>query len=86
MSEKYFQIRVKSISYMSKPAIAVYFYNLTAQVKSIDIASKFLKVNQRKEQLCMGQVTMQEKFRSPLNSSLMLLQNLLGFNLSEQAK
>ena len=34
--EKYFQIRVKSVEFMQKRAIALYFYNFTWQLQSFN--------------------------------------------------
>ena len=38
--EKFFQIRVKSIEFLNKPAIAVYFYDVTKQVDSIKLGTE----------------------------------------------
>ena len=43
IKERYFQIRVKSIEFLGKPATAVYFYDLTSHVKSIQLTGQLLK-------------------------------------------
>ena len=70
---------------MQKPAIAVYFYNITDQVRSIDLASKFLRMRQKQE-ASLGQVALSEKLREPLEEHLYLLQHMLSSNLSGAAK
>ena len=40
--EKFFQIRVKSIEFLQKSAIAIYFYDLTHQVKINQLSSELL--------------------------------------------
>lgn len=39
-SEKYFQIRVKSINFFQKDATAVYMYDITDQVKALELGSQ----------------------------------------------
>ena len=46
--EKYYQVRVKSRVYLQKQATAIYFYDFTSQIKSIELGEQLLK--QRKEE------------------------------------
>ena len=36
LTEKYFQIRVKTTEFMQKRAVAIYFYNFTSQFNAFD--------------------------------------------------
>ena len=76
--EKYFQIRVKSINFLDKPATAVYFYEMTSQVKTLQLANELWKQELKKNAICsLSPQRMQNEVQMPLSVILMLLQSLL---------
>ena len=52
--EKYYQIRVKSIDFLQKSATAVYFYDFTNQIMSMELSGKLLKQEKRNEKLALS--------------------------------
>ena len=77
-TEKYCQIRVKSIDFLQKPATAIYFYDFTSQIAAMELGSKLLQQEKKNEKLSMSQVTMSHEFRAPLTSTLMMLEGMLA--------
>ena len=45
-----------------------------------------IEEEQKNEMLSMSQMTMSHEFRTPLSSSLMILENLLQYPLAEEAR
>ena len=75
--EKYVQIRVKSIEFLNKPAIAVYFYNMTDHVLSIKLNNKLRREQQKNFAASVSHDMVSDEFYSPLSSSLILMESLL---------
>ena len=77
-SEKQFQIRVKSINFLDKPSTAVYFFELTSAVQTIQLTQKLLKQEKQRNAICMlSPERLQTEVCTPLSSVLMILQSLL---------
>ena len=82
----YYQIRVKSVQFCQKPATAVYFYDLSSHVTSLQLSKKLLKQVKKNASLTLSQMTLSHEFRSPLTSILMLLQSMLQSIIDEQKR
>ena len=76
--DKFTQIRVKSIEFQEKKATAIYFYDMTHHVESLKLESEVLEQKNRHESLVTYQMTISHEFRTPLASSLMLLESLMN--------
>lgn len=74
---KYYQISVKSIEFLQESATAVYFYDFTDSVKTLQLKEELLRMERQNKSLNLNQMTLSHEFRSPLNSCLMLLESLL---------
>ena len=75
---KYYQIRVKSIEFLSEQATAIYFYDFTHHMQSVKLEGEIIEQKARNKSLKESQVTVSHEFRTPLSSSLMLLENMLS--------
>ena len=53
-TEKFCQIRVKSIDFLQKPAIAIYFYDFTSQIAAMELGSKLHSQEKKNENLSMS--------------------------------
>ena len=80
------QIRAKKISYLSSPAIAIYFQNMTQYIHQIRLESQILEEKNINHSLQTFTSTISHEFRTPLSTSLMLLEQLMQSNLSNKAK
>ena len=78
-------IRTKQIKYLESPAIAIYFQNMTKHVKQLRLESLVLQEKNKTQQLENYTSTISHEFRTPLGTSLMFLENLMQFNLGEDA-
>lgn len=74
------QIRVKSVQHADGKAIAVYFYDFTHHMKTISLEREVIEEKERNQNLRRSQVTVSHEFRTPLSSSLMLLESLRDNN------
>ena len=63
---------------MQKPATAVYFYDLSNTFKTLKLSKKLHSTERQNDLLVLSQITMSEKFKSPLSSILMLCQGLIS--------
>ena len=70
-------IKVKRVRYLGNPATAVYFQDMTAHMKQLELESEFLTKQNRVESLQSYTSTMSHEFRTPLSTCLMFLQGLL---------
>ena len=84
--ERYYQIRVKSIDFLQKSGIAVYFYDLTQHIKNLELSRQLLKQEKENKALTLSQLTLSHEFRTPLSSSLMFLESLLPSILIEGSR
>ena len=75
--DKFIQIRVKSIEFHETDAIAIYFYDVTHHVESIKLTSEVKEHKSRYEHISNSQIILSHEFRTPLSSSLMMLEGLL---------
>ncbi len=75
---KYYQIRVKSIEFLAEQATAIYFYDFTHHMQSVKLEGEIIEQKARNKSLKESQVTVSHEFRTPLSSSLMLLENMLS--------
>lgn len=82
---KFTQIRVKSIEFLEQKATAIYFYDMTHHIESLELESKVLEQKNRNESIVSYQMTISHEFRTPLASSLMMLENLLAEVITKQA-
>ena len=78
-------IRAKKIQYLEKPAIAIYFENMTQHVNELRLEAKILEEKNRNQSLESYTSTISHEFRTPLSTCLMFLENLLGQKLSYDA-
>ena len=69
---KFSQIRVKSIKFLEKEAIAIYFYDMTHHIEALSLEKKVQK--QRRESTVNQQVCISKEFRYPLDTCLTFLQ------------
>ena len=92
-TQKFVQIRVKSIEFMDTKAIAIYFYDVTHNIESFkemkskveDIKSTNSNTSVQPDGYRMQKI-MAHEFRSGLSMALMFLQNLMQLNnLPEEA-
>jgi len=63
---------------MQKPATAVYFYDLSNTFETLKLSKKLHSSERQNDVLVLSQITMSEKFKSPLSSILMLCQGLVS--------
>ena len=70
---------MKSIDFLEKQAIAVYFYDMTHHVESLKQETEVLE--QKSTLQDRYQTSMSQEFRMPLTTILMFLESLLGANL-----
>ena len=69
---------MKSIDFAQRNAIAVYFYDLTSQIKSMELYSKLLSQKKKNEKSDLSRITLSHELRAPLTSTLMFLESLLS--------
>ena len=62
---------------MQKNATAVYLYDITNHIKSLQLGSKLYSQQKQNKSLTLSQMTLSHEFRAPLGSTLMLLESLL---------
>ena len=70
-------VRIKKINYRSKPAIAVFFQNMTKHVEQMKIEAQNLEQTNRNATLESYTSTISHEFRTPLSTSLMFLEGIL---------
>ena len=70
-------IRAKTIEYLQKPAVAIYFQNMTKHVQKLLLESQILDERNRVQSQESFTSTISHEFRTPLSTSLMFLENLL---------
>ena len=78
-------IRAEEIYYLEKPAIAVYFEDMTEHVNNLRLEASFLEEKNRNECLESYTSTISHEFRTPLSTSLMFLESMLNQKLSKGA-
>ena len=71
-------IRAKKIQYLEKPAIAIYFENMTQHVNELRLEAKILEEKNRNQSLESYTSTISHEFRTPLSSCLMFLETLIA--------
>lgn len=84
--ENYTQIKVKSTEFLQQSATAVYFYDYTNQFKALQLGSKVLEQEQQNHMLSIRQMTLSHEFRTPLSSSLMVLESMLSYQLQDSCR
>lgn len=84
--QKQFQVRVKSIDFIGKPATAIHFYDLTSHVKTIKLTSKLLKQEKKNARQTLSPAKLSHDVNQPLMSQLMLLQSLMETMVTESQK
>ena len=52
--ERYYQIRVKSIDFLQKSGIAVYFYDMTSYINSLELSRQLLKQEKQNKALTLS--------------------------------
>jgi len=67
---------VKSINFLNKSAVAIYFYDMTHHLESLKSESDLLF--EKSQFKSWEQTTISKEFRAPLTTSLMFLESLLG--------
>ena len=77
IDEKFYQVRVKSLEFLQKNAIAIYFYDFTATIQALKLNKMLLEKEKQNASLNLSQMTLSHEFRAPLSSTLMLLESLL---------
>ena len=70
---------------MEQKATAIYFYDMTHHIESLKLESEVLEQKNRHESIVNYQMTISHEFRTPLASSLMFLESLLGEQMTTQA-
>ena len=78
---KYYQVRVKSITFHEQAAVAIYFYNVTHHMESLKLSKRTVEqkssTRKTKNAISDSQMIIEQEFRTPLSTSLMFLENLL---------
>ena len=69
---------MKKISYLEKPATAIYFNDVTQHVNNLRLESQFLAEQNRNESLQSYTSTMSHEFRTPLATCLMFLDTIMA--------
>ena len=69
---------MKSIEFHEANAIAIYFYDVTHHVESIKLTSEVKTHKSRYEHITNSQIVLSHEFRTPLSSTLMMLEGLLS--------
>ena len=69
---------MKSIEFEEEPAVAVYFYDFSHHMESMKLQGEVIKQKSRNESLKERHVTVSHEFRTPLTSSLMLLEGIIS--------
>ena len=75
-SEKYQQIRVKSIEFLGQKAFAVYFYDFTHHLESLKLDLKYKTKRNENKQMVKGQTMISQEYWAPLQNVLMLLESM----------
>ena len=73
---EYTMIRAKKIRYLERPAVAIYFENMTQHVHQLRTESKLLEEKNKTQSLESYTSTISHEFRTPLGTSLMFLERL----------
>ena len=80
-------IRVMKITFLQRPATAIYFSKMTGQVQQMRLQTDFLKEKTTNESLQSYSSTVSHEFRTPIGTSLMFLEQLLDSgDLGDDAK
>ena len=74
---KFYQVRVKNINFLGKSATAIYFYDFSNQIKTLQLSTELLVKEKQNQSLNLSQMTLSHEFRTPLSSTLMMLESLL---------
>ena len=74
---------MKSIEFLNKPATAVYFYDMTSNIKTIKLTNRLLKEEKKNAAQTLSPNTLSKEVHEPLMSILMLLQSLIMTALTE---
>lgn len=80
---EYMMIKAKKIEYLDSPAIAIYLTIVTQHVNQIRLESQILEEKNRNESLESLTQTISHDYRAPLGTSLMLIEQLLNQQLSQ---
>ena len=75
--EKFYQTRVKSIEFLQESSTAIYFYDVTNHIKSLQLGQKVILQEKQNKSLSLSQMTLSHEFRAPLSSILMILEGML---------
>lgn len=87
MVEKYFQIRVKSLQFLQKQSIAVYMYDVTDHINSLQLGNGLFNKRQREmKTIGMKKIKLHQELKTPLGSVLMMLQAIFKDQLSEEQR
>ena len=62
---------------MDKCATAIYFYDMTHYVESMQLESQVLETKNKNAALVNYQMTISHEFRTPLTTTLMFLESLI---------
>ena len=73
-------VSAKKLDYLEEPAIGVYFVDMTQHVQQLRLESKLLEETNRNLSLESYTSTMSHEFRTPLSTSLMLIEQLIHKN------
>lgn len=76
--KEYHLVRTKKINFRRKPAIAVFFQNMTEYVNQLRLESQILEEKNRNETQESYTSTMSHEFRTPLSTSLIFLEGILN--------
>ena len=77
---KFTQIRVNSMEFIGKEAIAIYFYDMTHHLESLKLESDLLEKKNRSHTNHINETALSQEFRMPLMIQLMFLESLLSSN------
>ena len=76
--QRFMQVTVKSIEFEEETAIAIYFYDFSTQIESMKLQGEIIEQKAKNQSLKESHVAVSHEFRTPLTSSLMLLEGLVG--------
>ena len=77
MRVKYLQIRVKSTVFQDEPACAVYFFDLTSQIESLQLSMRLLSKERASSLSHMNFLKLASDLENPLSSMMLICDSML---------
>ena len=83
---RFSKIQLKKIKFLTKPAIAVFFNDVTHEINQRRLESQIVEQKNRNHELESYTSTISHEFRTPIATSLMFLETLVSNGLSQNAQ